>query len=283
VRQLNERINKLQEKNQQFTAELILQTHRLTKVLEGPAGKDAAGNVGTGVREAQQPHLLDAFYASFDEQFRGHKDHIKERLKVYLPFLANLPVTANILDVGCGRGEWLELLKENGHHAIGVDTNSILVEQCQERELEIVQSDLLSYLNRLSDNSLDAISGFHIVEHLPLQTLVAFLNETLRVLKPGGVIILETPNPRNVLVGSCNFYFDPTHQNPIPSEVLKFLIDSRGFAKTKVLPLNPSDEKPVAGDSELVQRFNMLFYGPMDYGLVGWKPQPGNYDAQVEE
>jgi O-antigen chain-terminating methyltransferase len=94
----------------------------------------------------------------------------------------------------------------------------------------------------------------------------------MRVLIPGGVVILETPNPRNVLVGSCNFYFDPTHRNPIPAEILQFLLESRGFCDPQLLLLNPSSEEPLSGDSELVKRFNQYFYGPMDYGIVAWKP-----------
>jgi hypothetical protein len=94
----------------------------------------------------------------------------------------------------------------------------------------------------------------------------------VRVIKSGGLVILETPNPQNVLVGSCNFYFDPTHRNPLPSPVMKFLLDSRGYTGVEVVNLNPSDEAPVAGDSELVRRFNEYFYGPMDYAVVGRRP-----------
>jgi O-antigen chain-terminating methyltransferase len=85
------------------------------------------------------------------------------------------------------------------------------------------------------------------------------------------LLLLETPNPQNVLVGSCNFYFDPTHRNPIPSPVLKFLVESRGFEVIEAFGLNPSDEKPVAADSEMAERFNEFFYGPMDYAIIARK------------
>lgn len=281
VRELSERVSTLQNKNQQLNAELTLQGHRLTRILDEALATELTGNQDQlQTKKAERPHLLDAFYASFDEQFRGDRNEIKQRFRVYLPFIANLPRSAKVLDIGCGRGEWLELLTENGWQPTGVDSNSVLVDQCRAKGLQVVQSDLVSYLNALSDESIDALSGFHVVEHLSVETLVQFLNEALRVLKPGGVVILETPNPRNVLVGSCNFYFDPTHRNPIPSEVLKFLVDSRGFSRTQILPLNPSDEKPVEGESEIVVRFNQYFYGPMDYGVVGWKPEPGELDEQ---
>ncbi len=265
------------QKQQQVSAELVLQNQRLTLVFEearrrlpAPFDQDQLQTLAEEDR-----HALDAFYAAFDEHFRGSKEEIKERLKAYLPIVrAHGVAPTPILDVGCGRGEWLELLNEEGLTATGVDANRILVEQCRARGLEVVEDDLMDYLRSLSDASLGAITGFHIVEHLPIETLVKLIDETMRVLQPEGVVIFETPNPQNVLVGSCNFYFDPTHRNPLPHQVLKFLVESRGFVGTKILNLNPSDEAPVEGDSELAKRFNQYFYGPMDYGLVAWKLRP---------
>jgi O-antigen chain-terminating methyltransferase len=260
-------------KHQQLTAELIMQEQRVTRLLSLASNRLATpfDEQQLEVLSREQAHLLDAFYASFDEQFRGRREEIKERLKVYLPFVKGKE-NGPIIDVGCGRGEWLELLREEGITASGVDANSVLVRQCHDAGLTVEEADLIEYLGRIPDGSVAGVTGFHIAEHLPIETLVGMLNEAMRVLKSGGVIILETPNPRNVLVGTCNFYFDPTHRNPLPSEVLEFLVQSRGFAGTEVLPLNPSDQIPVPGDSELVARFNQYFYGPMDYGIVGWKP-----------
>ncbi len=270
-------VSLLFSKQQQTSSEVVLQNQRLTRVLEEIQKRPVAplGHDELQVFAQEQSHALDALYASFDEEFRGGRQEIKERLRVYLPIVRKRGIgreATPILDVGCGRGEWLELLKDEGFQAVGVDSNSILVLQCRERGIEVVEADLMSYLGDVHDESLGAVTGFHIVEHLPVETLVAFLNETMRVLQPGGLVIFETPNPHNVLVGSCNFYFDPTHRNPLPSEVLKFLVESRGFERVEVLPLNPSDEAPVKGDSELVNRFNQYFYGPMDYGIVGTKP-----------
>ncbi len=273
---LKREIDRVLQKQQQVNTELVLQGQRLARLLDEarrrlPAPFDQE-QLGAIVSETD--HTLDAFYASFDEQFRGTREEIKERLKVYLPLMkqqgiggAEMP----ILDVGCGRGEWLELLKEQQLRAIGVDSNRVLVGQCSERGLDVAEDDLMGYLRRLDGASLGAVTGFHIVEHLPIETLVQFLNETVRVLKPGGAVIFETPNPQNVLVGSCNFYFDPTHRNPLPSQVMRFLLESRGFARVEVLELNPSDDAPVDEASELARRFNQYFYGPMDYAVIGWK------------
>ncbi len=266
------------QKQQQVSTELVLQGERLTRLLHEARERMPAPFDEAQLRAiaGEADHTLDAFYASFDEQFRGTREEIKARLRVYLPLIkqqgigsAELP----ILDVGCGRGEWLELLQEEQLHAVGVDSNRILVEHCAERGLEVSEEDLMSYLRRLDDSSLGAVTGFHIVEHLAIETLVQFLDQAVRVLKPGGAVIFETPNPQNVLVGSCNFYFDPTHRNPLPSQVMRFLLESRGFVQVEVLPLNPSDDTPVEGDSELARRFNQYFYGPMDYAVIGKKAE----------
>ncbi len=129
----------------------------------------------------------------------------------------------------------------------------------------------MAYLREVADSSLCALTGFHIVEHLPLETLLRLLDEAVRVVAPGGLVVFETPNPENVLVGSCNFYFDPTHRNPLPAPVMQFLLESRGLSRVEIIRLNPSDAEPVAGDTDLVRRFNQYFYGPMDYAVVGWK------------
>jgi SAM-dependent methyltransferase len=277
-RDLKREIDRVFQKQQQVSTELVLQGQRLAQLLDEarqrlPEPFDEEQLV-TIVGETD--HTLDAFYASFDEQFRGTREEIKERLKVYLPLIKQHGIGSGempILDVGCGRGEWLELLKEQKLRGVGVDSNRVLVGQCVERGLEVVEEDLISHLTRLNDASLGAVTGFHIVEHLPIDTLVQFLNQTVRVLKPGGAVIFETPNPQNVLVGSCNFYFDPTHRNPLPSQVMRFLLESRGFVRVEVLKLNPSDDTPVEGDSELARRFNQYFYGPMDYAVIGYRSQ----------
>jgi len=216
-------------------------------------------------------HQLDALYAALEDRFRGRREEIKERFKVYL---AHVKDSAPVVDLGCGRGEWLEILSEAGIEASGVDTNLIQLEQSRARGLNVSDEDFLTHLQELDDASVGAITGFHIVEHVPLKTLIALLNEALRVLRPGGVVIFETPNPENVLVGSKYFYLDPTHRNPLPSELLEFLLENRGFETIDILNLHPWESARVAGESELTERFNTYFYGPMDYAIVGRKARP---------
>ena len=273
---LRREVDLIFQKQQAVTTELVHQEQRLTTLLA-----EARKRLPAPFDEAQlralageSEHTLDAFYASFDEQFRGSREEIMQRLKIYLPIIEKQGIGSAampILDVGCGRGEWLELLKGEHLSASGVDSNRVLAAQCRARGLLVVEEDLLSNLRTLPDASMGAVTGFHIIEHLPLEMLIEFLNEAVRILKPGGAVIFETPNPQNVLVGSCNFYFDPTHRNPVPSQVLSFLLESRGFVSVEILKLNPSDDTPVADDSELARRFNQYFYGPMDYAAIGWK------------
>lgn len=278
AKDLKSEMDRVFEKQQQVSTELVLQGEQLATFLAEarqrlPEPFDEA-QLHAIVREGD--HKLDAFYASFDEQFRGSREEIKQRLQVYLPIIKQQGIGTELmplLDVGCGRGEWLELLSEEHFHASGVDSNRILVEWCRDRGLKVAQDDLINSLHQLPDKSLGAVTGFHIIEHLPIETLVEFLNQAVRVLKPGGAVIFETPNPQNVLVGSCNFYFDPTHRNPLPSQVTKFLLESRGFVRVEVLNLNPSDDIPVEENSELARRFNKYFYGPMDYAVVGYRPK----------
>jgi O-antigen chain-terminating methyltransferase len=263
-------------KQQELRAEIVAQSNRITLLLEEerqglPASftpQQLRGMIDEGERG------FEAFYLSFENLFRGSRAEIKERFKVYLPLIKGKGIGADempVLDIGCGRGEWLELLKEEGLRARGVDANRVVIEQCRELGLDVVEADLVSYLHVLPDNSVGAITGFHVVEHLPIDTLMQVCDESVRILKPGGVLIFETPNAENVLVGSYYFHFDPTHRKPLPSPTMRFLFEARGLTDVEVINLHPSETDKVEGDSELVKRFNQFFYGPMDYAVVGWK------------
>jgi O-antigen chain-terminating methyltransferase len=176
-----------------------------------------------------------------------------------------------VIDLGSGRGEWLELLQDAGIGARGVEQNPVAIARCRERGFAVVDDDVLTYLRGLDDASAGAITGFHIIEHVPIDVLLTLLDEVVRVLRPGGVAIFETPNPENVLVGSNFFYLDPTHHHPLPRDLTQFLFEQRGFDRVEVLNLNPWESGRVAGEGELAERFNGLFYGPMDYAVLGWK------------
>jgi len=258
--------------------DLLQQKRLMNKFLEATAGAEGGlASEPAQIFAGELDHSLDAFYFAFEERFRGSREEINERLEVYLPRLREAqiaPVDSLILDLGCGRGEWLELLRDNGYRARGIDLNRVVIEQCQSRGLEVVEGDVIAYLQSMPDESVAVITGFHIIEHLPFEILVKLLNEAFRVLRHRGLVIFETPNPANVLVGSCNFYFDPTHRNPLPSLMTQFLVQYCGFAEVEILNLNPSDgfkADEVNELDELSKQFNQYFYGPMDYAVIGYK------------
>lgn len=158
------------------------------------------------------------FYRAFEDKFRGAREVIKARLKVYLPFikpLKDIYPDASAVDLGCGRGEWLELLAENGFSAQGVDLDDGMLAACRELGLRVQTGEAVAFLKSLPDQSQAVISGFHLAEHIPFDDLQALVEESLRVLRPAGVLILETPNPENIVVGTSSFYLDPTHRKSV--------------------------------------------------------------------
>ena len=268
-------VEKLYEQLQHARTELSLQGRRMALILEEARSRLPApfDQQQLEIIAAEEQHKLDALYAELEDNFRGSQEEIKERFTAYLPHIKSLVIADDmpIVDLGCGRGEWLELLKEEGYTALGIDNNRVLLDRCRARGLEVIESDALQYLRGLPDNSLSAITGFHIIEHLQIEVLMSLLDEIIRVLRPGGVVIFETPNPENVLVGSNYFYFDPTHRNPLPSLLMKFLLDARGLHRIEVMNLHAWDQARISGKNPLTARFNELFYGPMDYAIAGWK------------
>ncbi len=222
--------------------------------------------------DAESKRRLDQFYVAFEDRFRGSRELIRERVAVHLPYVrASAAASELTVDLGCGRGEWLEVLRENGFRARGVDSNLVMIEMCRERGLDVVSADALTFLRSLPDASVGAVTGFHIVEHLPFEVLLQFLFESQRVLKSGGMAIFETPNPRNIQVAACNFYLDPTHRNPVPSQLLKYLLEACGLCRVEILELHPEPGRLIRDHSEVAGRFNELFCGPQDYAAIAWK------------
>lgn len=218
--------------------------------------------------------MTDMFYRSLEEKFRGSRELIKRRQRVYLPFLAMLtaatkPCTA--LDIGCGRGEWLEVLQEAGFRARGVDLDAGMLQACTERGLDVSEGDAVATLRNLPDASLGVVSALHVAEHIPFNDLRILVEQAFRVLMPGGLLILETPNPENIVYGAVNFYVDPTHERPIPPGLLAFLPEFYGFARWKILRLQ--EERSIA-DGERVSLQDVLRGVSPDYAVVAQKDGP---------
>ena len=211
------------------------------------------------------------FYRAFEDCHRGSRELIRERQHIYVPFIKPLKAIypeRKALDLGCGRGEWLEILVKYGFLPLGVDLDSGMLEACHELGLPVQLGDALSILKSLPDESQTVVSGFHIAEHLPFEDLKVLVAEALRVLKPAGLLILETPNAENLVVGAQNFYLDPTHERPIPHLLLGFLTEYSGFKRSKLLRMQ---EPPSLVGNGPVDLMSVLGGASPDYAIVAQK------------
>jgi O-antigen chain-terminating methyltransferase len=211
------------------------------------------------------------FYRAFEDRHRGSRELIRERQEVYFPFIEPLKalyVDCKAIDLGCGRGEWLEILKQTGFDPLGVDLDRGMLDACLELGLPVELGDALSALKNLPDDSQALVSGFHIAEHIPFEDLKILVAEALRVLKPAGLLILETPNAENLIVGAQNFYLDPTHERPIPHLLLSFLTEFTGFKRTKLMRLHEPSSLSEGGAVDLM---GVLGGTSPDYAIVAQK------------
>ncbi|MGO2132606.1 MAG: methyltransferase domain-containing protein [Halomonas sp.] len=224
---------------------------------------------------AAPPSELDTYYLAFEAAFRGPEADIAAHLNNYCDAWTRArQVGDQALDLGCGRGEWLRLLAQAGFQPRGIDLNATMVAHCRELGFTVAQQDALDALRNSADASLALISGFHIAEHLPFETLFTLVAEAHRALAPGGVLILETPNPENLIVASYSFYHDLTHRNPLTPPTLQFLLQFHGFSDTIVQRFNPPpDDTRVASESPAAQRLNTMLAAPMDYAVIGTKAE----------
>jgi len=272
--ELEARLRDYGDRLQLLRRETVENERRLARLLEEVRRRDQAP-----AELQRRPFLarenvdgLDAFEAALESEIRGVRSEAQARWKAYVPLM---PRDGLVLDLGCGRGEWLELLRQEGISARGVDSNSLMVAECRERFLDAEQAEALEYLARTPDGSLAAVTVLRLLERFPLRKLVRLVDEVLRVLRPGGAAIFESPNPDNILTASRDFYRDPRRRHPIPSEVLSLLLSSRGLETVQTLFLNPApdDERvPDEGEGAVARRFNRFFYGPRDYAVVSRKP-----------
>lgn len=210
---------------------------------------------------------MSEFYRSFEDKHRGSRELILSRLRAYQPFLEKLRGywDLEVTDLGCGRGEWLELLTSMQIRCQGVDLDEDMLAACTERGFTVTHSDAVSFLRQLPTGSQMAVSGFHLAEHIPFDQLQILVQEAQRVLVPGGLLILETPNPENLQVGTSSFYMDPTHVNPLPPPLLKFLPEHYGYARTAIVRLQ---EPAPLQDISPVKLGDVLAGVSPDYSIV---------------
>ena len=222
------------------------------------------------------------FYRNLEDQFRGSRESIKERVSIYQDFLVvlkeNLP-EHRALDLGCGRGELLEVLAESGFDATGVDIDEGMLRACKERHLTAHQQDALEALRACKSDSLAIVCALHIVEHLPLETLLKIIGEAHRALMPGGLLLMETPNPENIYTGLVYFHMDPSHLKPIPPELLTFMAKQSGFENSSVLRLNQGGQ---VGNTKNPSVQDIVFGVSPDYAVLAQKKGRANIRRRVD-
>lgn len=221
-------------------------------------------------------------YKIFEDTYRGSTESIDARLAAYdglLKPLANLYPGGRLLDLGCGRGEWMRYAARFGFEVHGVDLNEQMLEQARADNLKVTHGDAIEALKQQADHSLACVSAFHLVEHIPFEVLTELVRHARRVLAPGGLLVMETPNPENIAVGTNTFYIDPTHQRPIPPELLSFLPQPLGFARTVILRLN--QENPQIASSDSISLTDVLYGASRDYAVIAQTPAQGPVTEQA--
>jgi len=225
----------------------------------------------------------DRFYRSFEERYYAPRDVIKSLRRQYFPFvqpIATLYKGASTFDVGCGRGEWLELMSELQLTPFGVDLDEGMLSACAELGLAAEKGDAVERLATFPANSQAIVTAFHVVEHITFDQLRTLVSEALRVLKPGGLLIMETPNPENIVVATHNFYLDPTHQRPIPRQLLSFVAEHAGFERIRTVRLQ---EQESLRNHDAVTLSDVFKGVSPDYAVIAQKKAPSEVLALFDE
>ena len=244
------------------------------------SGQAPAAAAATGT----QLEPLDSHkYVGFEDAFRGSPDEIRRRVAEYLPVFDG---TQNVVDVGCGRGEFLALLRDAGIRARGVDVNGAMVEVCRQQGLDAAETDALTFLKGQADGSIGGLFAAQVIEHLEPRYLGALLDTAFDKLRPGAPIVLETINPACWFAFFESYIRDLTHVRPVHPETLKFLLVATGFQRVDIRYRSPYPEhdklQPLAPHASLgdlvdtlnanVERINRLLFTWLDYAAIGRRP-----------
>jgi O-antigen chain-terminating methyltransferase len=216
---------------------------------------------------APPPAPLAFDYARFAERFRGSEDYVKAGQQIYLPYFA---ACRNVLDIGCGRGEFLKTMRDAGVPARGIELSRESVAACRLAGLDAEVADAFPYLAGLPEGSLDGIFCAQVVEHLAPERLPELIRLCASSLAPGGVIAIETPNPECLAIFATHFYLDPTHTRPVPHSLLIFYLEEFGVGNIGLRRLSAARESMPALDS-LPEAFREAFFGALDYAVIGRK------------
>jgi O-antigen chain-terminating methyltransferase len=243
-----------------------------------PAGAGGGGETATG---GGIPPLTDFDYLGFENRFRGSEELVRSRQRHHADRFAGVP--GPVADLGCGRGEFLELLAERGIPALGVDLSAQMVALARERGLAAEHGDVFAWLAAREPGSLGGVICSHVVEHLWPADHMRLARLCAAAVAPGGVVVVETPNPKSLIAGAVNFPCDPTHLRPVFPETLAFMLEQAGFADVEIEYLSPVPAErraePVTGEPRALEdvvrqinrsiaRLDDLVFGDMDYAVV---------------
>jgi len=226
----------------------------------------------TQLDETINPNL-EWNYLEFENQFRGREDDIQKNQEEYLNFIKDALKNKGeyLLDVGCGRGEFLKILSENNISAKGIDNNLEMVKINIDKERVVYLKDANSFLESLPENNLIGVTAFQVIEHFPPEYLLEFIKLSYNKIAKDGVIILESVNPMSFFSMS-HFWYDISHKKPLPPDIMKFYLEKAGFKNVEIrFSGNVPDGLRLEGNDDNIKKLNQLLFGPQDYAVIGWK------------
>ncbi|MHB8631451.1 MAG: class I SAM-dependent methyltransferase [Candidatus Limnocylindria bacterium] len=211
----------------------------------------------------------------FAARFSGDPAVIRRQSEAFVELFRG---RARVLDLGTGRGTFLELLRDLGIGGYGVDPDATLNDEVRSRGFDVQTGDGLAHLRSLADGSIDGLFSRHVAEHVLPGELIAMLRECRRVLKPGSPVVFITPNPATLTVGAHTFWLDPQHRRPIPAELFGFYLEVEGYDRVETRTSEPSatrlnEDVPAGAIRDNVRLLNATLFGDRDYAVIGWTPE----------
>jgi len=272
-----EKLKNLEENYRYLSQEIVLQKRRLEIILRELKKSIELDESSKVIITNQKKHIMDHQYFQFENKYRGIAEEIRKRQEIYIPIFdeysnKNTKSENYVLDIGCGRGEFLELLNEKNIQSKGIDINEDMVFTCKEKGLDVVNIDAISYLEKLKDNSLFGIIALQVVEHLTRDQIVELIKLSHSKIIRGGKVVFESLNPESIHAMKW-FYLDMSHHNPVHPKALMNVFETLRFSKTELKYLAPVPEYikiPINGDQK-IEQINEVLFADQEYAVIATK------------